>query len=104
MYTHLLHAACWSRACVLRVADARQALPTLVQGLGAMTAATTDHVVQHAISICRLPVPFLQLWQQDRSEMWVEGRDRRGRAGSFKQQLEMVWALPYPAKPELNWG
>ena len=93
-HTHLLHAACWSRTTVLKVADARNAFPALVQGLGAVATAFLDHVVQHAVSVCQLPQPFLQLWQEDRREIWLEARDRRGRVNSLLTHSPLTTHCP----------
>ena len=41
--------AVWSRACLLRVPDARNLGTAFVSGLGAHHAATDEHVVEHTI-------------------------------------------------------
>ena len=89
-HTHILNAACWSRTTVLHVPNARHVPSALVHGLGAEAAPTIEHVCQHTIFICSQPEATLRTWQRDQRDLWLEGRSRVGRAGSFKQQLEMA--------------
>ena len=97
--THLLAAACWTRATVLAVPNARQVPLALVGGLGAFPTATFEHIITHVRTLCALPEAMLRAWQRDGRDTWLEGRSRIGRSGSFRQQLEMA-AYPFLATAE----
>ena len=88
-HIHLLNSACWSCATVVQVPNARQLPQALVLGLGAYTSATLQHLVQHTIFLCSQPPPMLMEWQRDSRDVWIEGRSKVGRSGTFTQQLEL---------------
>ena len=107
-HTHLLNAACWSRLTVLsvNVEGMRHSVPAdLVRGLGAQSAASVEQVCQHTLFVCSQPESFLRRWQADRGDAWMSDkatgavRDRRGRAGSFKQQLETCYTMLCTSEP-----